>query len=951
MNTRRLRLLSMLLLLTSTLFAADPSFLSTLSENERTLLARQAPLSVLVDPAWEPLEYLDKNGMPTGLSFAYLQSVSSLSGLTFIPVEGTSWQDAYEKLLSGEIAMTGSISKTEEREATLRFSEPYLTVPLAIIAGEQVGYIGSLAELEGKKVAVISNYAAQEWLARDYPSLTLVEVSTVEEGLTLVARGECFALVENLLVANHYRSKLGLSRKVKVVGTTAYMNSLSIAVHEDYASILPIINKALQTIDSESRERLYRAYLPLQYEKTVQSTTIYLIIGIALFIAASLGFWIMKLSKEVRRREVAEKELADSEIKFKQLFSNAPLPMVLLTGEGTVVSANEAWSTTFEFEHGEIEDVDIWYEKVYPDPTYREKARKSWEEAVEQSIITHSRHIDSQEFTLVTATGAVLEMEISGAFLDRFLLITFFDITERISSMRSLQALQRQTEQGRKIILNALEDQQIAQHSLAQSKATLDAAINSMIDAVFIIDPESRFILVNQSFLHYYRFSKRSECPDDLRTFSSLFEAYDSQGNQLEQQMWAGFQALSGKAGDTEYTVLKKQSGERWIGSYSFAPIRDEHDVLLGAVVVCRDVTEIRENQKRLIYQRNHDYLTGLYSRVYFESKLKRLEHAGLFILALVDINGLKLINDSFGHEVGDSMLKATAQILRMCSNDKTTIARYGGDEFVFLIPGDSMQEVESLLSCIEARSKEIRIESFRLSLSSGYAVREVGDESLQETLKRAEDHLQRNKIYESASAKNKSIGLVINSLFAKSPRELQHSRRVSALSVFLAQQLQLPESEIKRIRIASLLHDIGKIGINESILNKPTRLDQNEWEAVRRHPEIGYRILSASAEYSDLSLSVLEHHEMWNGSGYPRGLKGEAISLPARIISVADSYDAMTSERSYKKPLPQEVAIAEIKRCSGTMYDPSVVSVFISSISQFSVQDEESQEENVLFT
>jgi diguanylate cyclase (GGDEF)-like protein/putative nucleotidyltransferase with HDIG domain len=226
-----------------------------------------------------------------------------------------------------------------------------------------------------------------------------------------------------------------------------------------------------------------------------------------------------------------------------------------------------------------------------------------------------------------------------------------------------------------------------------------------------------------------------------------------------------------------------------------------------------------------------------------------------------VDINGLKLINDSFGHEVGDSMLKTTAQIFRECSNDETTLARYGGDEFVFLIPGDSVPEVQSLLSCIEERSKEIRIESFRLSLSSGYAVREVGDESLQETLKRAEDNLQRNKIYESASAKNKSIGLVINSLFAKSPRELQHSRRVSALSVFLAQQLQLPESEVKRIRIAALLHDIGKIGINESILNKPTRLDQNEWEAVKRHPEIGYRILSASAEYNDLSLAVLEHH------------------------------------------------------------------------------------------
>jgi ABC-type amino acid transport substrate-binding protein len=193
MNVIRLKLLVILLSLSSILFASDSSFLSTLSDAEIALLAQQEPLTVLVDPAWEPLEYLDKQGNPTGLSYAYLQCISSLSGLTFIPVEEASWQDAYDKLLSGEIAMTGSISKTEEREATLRFSEPYLTVPLAIIAGEQVGYIGSLAELEGKRVAVVSHYAAQEWLARDYPNLTLVEVPSVSEGLLKVSRGECFA--------------------------------------------------------------------------------------------------------------------------------------------------------------------------------------------------------------------------------------------------------------------------------------------------------------------------------------------------------------------------------------------------------------------------------------------------------------------------------------------------------------------------------------------------------------------------------------------------------------------------------------------------------------------------------------------------------------------------------------------------------------------------------------
>jgi putative nucleotidyltransferase with HDIG domain len=191
---------------------------------------------------------------------------------------------------------------------------------------------------------------------------------------------------------------------------------------------------------------------------------------------------------------------------------------------------------------------------------------------------------------------------------------------------------------------------------------------------------------------------------------------------------------------------------------------------------------------------------------------------------------------------------------------------------------------------------------------------------------------MYRHKLYESSSAKNKTIGLVINSLFAKSDRESQHSKRVSELSEAIAIKMGFPSAEVNRIRVAGLMHDIGKIGIPEHILNKTSALTSQEWEEMRRHPETGYRILATASEFIDISTIILEHHERWDGLGYPRGLAGEAISIQARIIHVADAFDAMTSERSYKRPMEIAAAIQEIRDCAGTHFDPEVVKFFEST-------------------
>lgn len=192
---------------------------------------------------------------------------------------------------------------------------------------------------------------------------------------------------------------------------------------------------------------------------------------------------------------------------------------------------------------------------------------------------------------------------------------------------------------------------------------------------------------------------------------------------------------------------------------------------------------------------------------------------------------------------------------------------------------------------------------------------------------------MYRHKLYESASIKNKTIDLIMNTLYEKSSREMLHSQRVSTICERIAVKMNFDQDDISQVKAAGLIHDIGKMGIDEKILNKPGGLDPDEWKKIQRHPEIGYRILSSSSEFSELARYVLEHQERWDGKGYPKQLAGAEISIQARIIGVADAFDAMTCDRAYRKGLSVAEAVSEIKKCAGTQFDPEVANVFVEQV------------------
>jgi len=177
------------------------------------------------------------------------------------------------------------------------------------------------------------------------------------------------------------------------------------------------------------------------------------------------------------------------------------------------------------------------------------------------------------------------------------------------------------------------------------------------------------------------------------------------------------------------------------------------------------------------------------------------------------------------------------------------------------------------------------------------------------------------------------TINTITNTLHEKNPREEKHSQRVSEICLHIGKALGFSEIEICKLKVIGLLHDIGKIAIEEGILNKPEKLTEQERDEIKRHPEIGYRILSSSYDMLEFAECILAHHERWDGAGYPKGLKGEAIPMVARIIAIADSYDAMTSERPYRKALSEKVVLAEIRNNAGTQFDPEIARTFIEKV------------------
>lgn len=355
-------------------------------------------------------------------------------------------------------------------------------------------------------------------------------------------------------------------------------------------------------------------------------------------------------------------------------------------------------------------------------------------------------------------------------------------------------------------------------------------------------------------------------------------------------------------------------------------------------VAIVRDITENRIARDKLIEIGIHDGLTGLYNRYYFEQQLAKLkenpqlqQYVGMF-----DLDGLKLINDTMGHDKGDEYLIAAAKILQTSFPEPCTICRIGGDEFCILLANISEEKINDYLKAfygaIEKYNNDKQI--IPMSISHGYYYNEQKSNDIFDMVMQADNRMYREKLHRRQSMKSEVVQTMKKMLKARDFITEGHASRMEELTVMLAKEINIHEKDISDIRLLAQFHDIGKVGVPDHILFKPGRLNLEEFEVMKRHTEIGHRIAESSIDLLPIAEFILKHHEHWNGSGYPFGLKGEEIPIECRILSIVDAYDAMTNDRPYRNALSKEAAIDELKRCAGTQFDPVLVEKFCKMIS-----------------
>jgi diguanylate cyclase (GGDEF)-like protein/PAS domain S-box-containing protein len=367
------------------------------------------------------------------------------------------------------------------------------------------------------------------------------------------------------------------------------------------------------------------------------------------------------------------------------------------------------------------------------------------------------------------------------------------------------------------------------------------------------------------------------------------------------------------------------------------APILDNKKDVWGIIGVSRDITKRVLSEKELKKISYTDKLTDVYNRTYFDKKIKSLNTGNNLPLSLImgDVDGLKIVNDTLGHLKGDELLVQITNVLKKVCKKESLIVRWGGDEFVILLPSTENEEANEICNKIKSACKKESYTSIPLRISLGCATKTNINQNINDVLKEAEDKLYKEKLPNHIDSKKRTLSVLNKALTEKSLETKQHTDRVVNYVKRLGNSMGLNSSQMKELILSAKLHDIGKIGISDEILSKPEKLTDDEFDIIKTHTEKGYRVAKSNYEIAHVANNILSHHERWDGKGYPLGLKGKKIPLLSRIICIADSYDAMISERSYKSKMSKEEAIKEIKKCSGKQFDPEIAKIFIKEFSR----------------
>lgn len=470
-----------------------------------------------------------------------------------------------------------------------------------------------------------------------------------------------------------------------------------------------------------------------------------------------------------------------------------------------------------------------------------------------------------------------------------------------------------------------ITDEMKLRDEFREAKEEWEAIFNSIESPIFITDDIGRFTWVNKVAEHLLGKKLEELVGHNIRETDFI------------KRFPENLEILKGIVRDKKSRSVEISFGDKGY-LFLFSPLVSSEGKVTKIIFLGKDITERKKWEEKIRYMSHHDFLTELYNRTYFEEWYKEFSFADNYPVGIIlsDLNNLKLINDAFGHETGDTILKAFSCILKNTLGEgKGMVARIGGDEFVVIIPKTNENKISRLANKLkyEAKRSELPEKGIQISVAVGYAVQNSPEENMDSVFRRADERMYKDKLSGGMSAYKNIIASLKLMLAERDSHTESHGERMGELAIKLGKEVGLKDYELHELEILAILHDIGKVGIPDAILFKPGPLSKEEWEAMKRHCEIGARISRGIPEIASISQDILYHHEWWDGSGYPEGLKGDAIPIKARIISIVDAYDSMRSKRPYKRVLTKKEAIEELKKFAGKQFDPFLIEKFLKII------------------
>ena len=468
------------------------------------------------------------------------------------------------------------------------------------------------------------------------------------------------------------------------------------------------------------------------------------------------------------------------------------------------------------------------------------------------------------------------------------------------------------------IFANALERKRI-EEALIQSEERYRSLFENSADGMYRSTLEGNYIDANSALIKMLGYSSK----DELLSINIPNQLYLSKKDRPPP----------GKREKPFEARFKKKDGSKIWAEVSSRVVYDEAGNPSGYEGTVRDITRRKEAEKKIKYMTFHDSLTGLYNRDYFEEELKRLDTERQLPLSLIvgDVDMLKVVNDIFGHDEGDKLLKKISKIIKDCCRKEDIITRWGGDEFFIILPKTNEKAVLKIVKRIRNNCVKDKTFIVPLSMSLGFSVKDNVLQNVKEKIIEAEDKMYRKKLFAKRSANGYALALLKNAVLKKGYETKEHMACIQNLAFKTGTALGLDSVKLDKLVLLTIFRNIGKLTIPGKKLNKESRLTKKELGIIKNYPEKGYRIALLFPETADIAEYILHQHERWDGTGYPRGLKGEEIPLLSRIIAIIGAYDdAVVHNRRHKETAGKKEAIEELKRCSGTQFDPKLVEKFI---------------------